>query len=96
MVKPPIIMSPPANVSVLAVTTSILPANLSRRYAILVNDSVNNIYLAFGAPAVMNQGELLGANGGIYEMVEDINLTTQAINGINGVGASNVTVQEGV
>lgn len=96
MPKPPIIMSAPAFVLVGVASTPILPANPSRRYAIIVNDSVNNIYLAFGAAAVLNQGELLGGNGGIYEIAEDINLTTQAINGIAGFAGSNVTVQEGV
>jgi len=96
MPAPPIVMSPPANASVGVASTPILAANARRRYAIFVNDSANDIYLAFGADAVLNKGERLGKSGGVYEMLEGLNLSRQAVNGICAVAAQNVTVQEGI
>jgi len=91
----PLTYSAPAKVAVGSSTTEILAINASRRYAGIVNDSDEEIYLGVGAAAVMNQGVLLSP-GGSMEFVRGQNLSTQAINGICTSGSKNVTVQEAV
>jgi hypothetical protein len=46
----------------------VLPANPVRRYALLVNDSDSDAYIALGIPAVANQGIRLNASGGSFEI----------------------------
>lgn len=55
-----------SNFAVTIGTTSTLikSANESRKLLALVNDSDVNIFIALGAPAVMNSGIRLNANGG--------------------------------
>ena len=50
------------------VNTLVAGANLDRSYLMLVNDSVNVVYLSFGVAAVLNMGIRLNANGGSYEI----------------------------
>ena len=83
----------PTSASVGTSTTVVLAANASRKWASVVNDSANVVYLAVGNSAVLNTGIRLNANGGSVTFGGD-NLTTQAINGISGTAASVVTVQE--
>ena len=84
----------PGFATVASTSTLILAANASRKYALIVNDSNQDIYLAFGTAAILNRGILINKGGGFHEITL-INLDTQAINGIAVTGASNnVTVQE--
>lgn len=47
----------------------VLGDNPARTYALLQNDdSVNNIWLSLGVPAVANQGIFLKAGGGAFEI----------------------------
>jgi len=48
--------------------TLVVAANLDRNYLMIINDSVNVVYLSFGVAAVLNAGIRLNANGGSYEM----------------------------
>lgn len=83
--------------SIAAATTEALAANADRLYALLVNDSVETIYIKLGAAAVLNQGIRLNANGGSYEMSREFgNLYVGAINGIGTSGAAVLLVTEGV
>lgn len=83
--------------SVTGSTTSVLTANLARRYALLVNDGVADVYIKLGADAVVNAGIRISGNGGSYEMsAEQGNLFQGAINGITVSGTSTVLVTEGV
>jgi hypothetical protein len=78
-------------------TTEILPANVNRKYAIIINDSDTIIYLGTGEAAVLNQGIRINPNGGSYEMsTANGNLTLGAINGISSVAGKNVLPSEGV
>lgn len=51
-------------------TTSIvlLNSNEKRVYAIIVNDSLQDVWLGFGEPAVANRGIRLNSEGGNYEI----------------------------
>jgi hypothetical protein len=78
-------------------TTAALAANANRKYALLVNDSDEVIYIKLGAEAVLNQGIRLNASGGSYEMSNSIgNLTTGAINCISTSGGKILLATEGV
>ena len=50
------------------VSTLVATANLDRSYLLIVNDSANTVYLAYGVAAVMNAGIRVNANGGAYEI----------------------------
>lgn len=75
-------------------STSVLVANTDRRFAILVNDSNEDIYIALGATAILNQGIRLNAAGGSLE-INSTNLYTGAITAICASGSKNLTVCEG-
>jgi hypothetical protein len=47
---------------------SVLAANPKRRYALLINDGTEVIYIKLGATAVKNEGIRINANGGCYEI----------------------------
>lgn len=72
----------------------ILAANINRRYALLVNDSNTDVYLALGVAAALNTGIRINANGGSYEL-SGTNLWKGVINGISGVAGKIVLVTEG-
>jgi len=83
--------------SIAATTTTVLAANTNRLYALIVNDSVETVYIKLGAAAVLNQGIRLNALGGSYEMSKKFgNLYTGVINGIGTSGAAVLVVTEGV
>jgi len=83
-------------VSVGDTSTTILAANANRKYALIVNDSDTNIYLALGAAAAVNSGIRLNANGGAFE-INWANLYKGAIYGIHAAAGLTkvVTVIEG-
>lgn len=78
-----------------AVTTEVVAANPSRMHLVLVNDSTQVMYLAFGADAVIGSGVRINASGGSYEMTPD-NLYCGAIDAICAGGQANMTILEGV
>ena len=87
-------MAAPATATVSTASVVVLAANANRKYAAIVNDGGQPIYLAFGAPAVVGSGIRLNGNGGTYE-ITNANLTTQDIRAIRSSGSAPVTVQEG-
>ena len=86
----------PAPVVVGVASGVVIAANAARRMAVIVNDSANVVYLAIGAPAVLNSGIRLNPLGGVAQFGGDggLLLTTQAINGIATGAGSNVGIQE--
>jgi hypothetical protein len=83
-------------VSVGNTTTTLVAANANRRSLILVNDSNEDIYVARGAAAVLNEGIRLNAGGGTYEHdSKKSGAPVEAFNGICASGTKNMTVQEG-
>ena len=83
--------------SIGATTTEALAGNANRLYVLIVNDSVETVYIKLGAAAVLNQGIRLNANGGSYEMSRKLgNLYVGVINGIGTSGAAVLLVTEGV
>lgn len=91
---PSIAAATPGNVAVGAVTTVVLALNATRLFAQFVNDSTEEIYLAQGAAAVMNEGIRLNRAGGSFE-INLTNLFTGAVNAICASGGMNLTVTEG-
>jgi len=81
-------------VTVLLVSTEILPANTHRVDLELVNDSDQIIYISRGEAAVIGNGIRLNANGGSYTM-DTQNLYLGAFYGI-AEGFANITYSEGV
>lgn len=75
-------------------TTQIAPVNANRLYLAIVNDSDEDIYLALGNSAVLNEGIRINANGGSFEM-NGTNLFTGIVNGICSSGSKNVTLLQG-
>lgn len=71
-------------------TTAVLTADAGRKGLILVNDSDEAIYLAFGASAVANEGVRLNASGGALVLDNSL-MTTQAINAICASGSKVLT-----
>lgn len=83
-----------ANVS--NVDSTPLPANASRVYALIINNSDTAIFLALGATAVVGQGILLNPGGGTYE-ISGNNLYKGAIHAITSVvGPKVLMITEGV
>jgi hypothetical protein len=81
-------------VSVAASSVQLLAANASRKYAYIMNQSGNVMFLKFGATAVANQGIRL-ANNAIYE-INQSNLWTGTINAISSSAtASSLDIFEG-
>jgi len=62
---------PPLNVAVGVASGIVVQAVQRRKKIILVNDSINVIYLARADEARVNAGIRLNANGGSYEDVPD-------------------------
>ena len=90
----PIEAMPGDAVTVGTTTTELIAANELRVFASIVNDSDEAMYLAFGEDAVMNSGYRINASGGSY-VINDINLTLLAVNGICASGQKNACVVEG-
>src|SRR3990167_1383373 len=82
-IKPPVAFT----VDSTTASSEAVAANGRRQYLLIINDSDTVIYLAFDEDAVVNKGVRLNANGGSYEMSRASgNLTTAAVNSINGTG----------
>ena len=81
------------SITVAVSTTAIIAANGQRRFAIIVNDSNEDIYLGLGEAAVLNKGIRLNALGGSFT-TDGTNLFTGAINGICVSGSNVVTFVE--
>ena len=85
----------PVGVDVAVTSTQVLPANNSRRVAIIVNASDTDMYFAVGQNAVALAGLYARANGGTLILDEADFYSTQAINGIHaGSGTKRATAQE--
>lgn len=87
-----------SQVDVGATSTSMIGANASRRYLLIINDSDTVIYLNLtGAAAVVNRGVRINANGSNYEMsATNENLVIGAITAIHGgAGNKSLLVTEG-
>jgi hypothetical protein len=65
-------------------TTSVvvLNGNSKRVYALVVNDSLQDVWLGFGEPATQNQGIRLNSEGGNFELTWK-NLFTGTISAIS-------------
>jgi len=84
-------------VNVTTVTGAALAANPDRTYALLVNDSDTDIYIALGVAAVAHEGILISALGDAYPMSAQIgNLYLGVINAIHaGSGNKVLMITEG-
>lgn len=80
-------------VSVGSSSTTVLAANVRRRYAIFVNDSNEEMYLSTSGTAVINTGVRINANGGHYEMLKGQNLVTGIITAICSSGTKNLSIE---
>ena len=78
-----------------AASLTVLNQNPNRKFSVIVNDSANTIYLAFGNVAVGSTGIRLNANGGVitFGLATDIPYTG-IVTGIAPAGASVVTFIE--
>jgi hypothetical protein len=76
-------------------TGTALASNTNRKYALIVNDSANVVYIKLGATAALNTGIRLNANGGSYE-INETNLYTGVIDCISTVAVQTLLVTEGV
>lgn len=75
-----------------------LDAEPKRRYALFVNDSDATIYLSLGGVAAANTGIRLNANGGSYEMSDELgNPYVGDVTAIHGsTGSKVLLITEGV
>lgn len=96
--EPPRQTNSSAKVTVGSTSTTVLAqsAHYKRQYAAFVNDADEDIYLALGATAVMNQGIRLNANGGAFELPKDQNgnVYQGIVTGICTSGSKNMSVME--
>ena len=75
-----------------ASTTTILAHNPHRKYLLIINDSDVDVYLMFGAAAVLNTGIRLNGGGSSYlSSVITNNLDTRDLRVIHG-GAGNQNI----
>lgn len=74
-------------------TSTILAANINRKYVYIFNQSGTVIYLKFGNPAVVNQGIRVG-NDEMFELTSN-KLWTGTINAIRLAGSGEIEVFEG-
>ncbi|KKM96833.1 hypothetical protein LCGC14_1174140 [marine sediment metagenome] len=82
--------------SATATTSAALAASDKRAYAMFQNDGDNDVYLRLGEAAIKNEGILINANGGSYEISDRLgNLFLGAVNCITASGTSVVLVLEG-
>lgn len=77
-------------------STLVLADNDNRAYALLVNDSDEDMYIKIGSAAAISQGIRINANGGSYELSPALaNLCGQAIYAISASGSKRLLVTEG-
>jgi len=83
----------PKSVRVGTTSTLVLPANLGRKYASFVNDSLEVIYLSLGMEALPGEGIRLNPEGGWFE----INMTNLYLGSVYAVstGEGNLSIVEG-
>lgn len=82
-------------VDVANTTTEIVPANPSRVGLIICNQGTQDVWIAIGEAAVIDEGHLLAKRGGIYvERLGDGDLHRGAINGVTSTSTSRVTFIE--
>jgi hypothetical protein len=81
----------PGAVNVTTSSTQVLPSNASRSYAVLVNNSDEDMWLSLGTAAQENKGILLKASGGQYE-INPSALWIGEINAIHGGTGNKVIV----
>ena len=72
-------------------STQILAATSGRRYAVLTNDSSEDIYISLGATAEMNKGIRLNKRGGVLN-ISGFRPFKGQINGICSSGGMNICV----
>lgn len=72
----------PGTVNVGDSSTEVLASNTSRSYAILVNNSDEDMWLSLGTPAEVNKGILVNSGGGQFE-INPLNLFVGAVNAIH-------------
>ena len=83
-------------IDVQATSTKVLDIEDDRKYVLFVNDSDEEIYLKFGAAAVVNEGIRLNAGGGSFEMNYQLgNLCTAYVRAICASGTKNLLVTIG-
>ncbi len=80
--------------SITTTSSIVLPENLRRRSAVLVNTGASDVFLAMGRTAEAARGICLKAAGGAYE-VHSQNMTHAAIHAITGAGTSTLSTHEG-
>lgn len=81
-------------VAIGSASTSVLAANLTRRFLFLVNDSDENIYVSLGGTAVVGEGILLTAGGGALTL-DIASMWLGSITAICTSGGKNLTISEG-
>lgn len=81
------------NINLTTTQEEVLGENPERRYALLVNDSDSDAYIALGIPAVANTGIRLNAGGGSYE-INATNLYTGRIYAISTGATKKLMITE--
>jgi len=76
-------------------TTTVLPENPHRRYAILINDSDEKMYIKLGFPAVQAEGIPVAAGGSLEISPAKANFYKGQINAICATGGKSLLVTEG-
>lgn len=83
----------PINVTIINSSTQILPANDNRRFCILSNIGVKDVYVAVGQTALNEKGITL-FKGGTLVIGREGESVKEIINGITSTGSSLITIQE--
>jgi len=85
-----------ANVTVGNITGTgvmqVLPANKDLNYAVIVNNSDNEVFLAVGTNAILGSGIMLTSKGSHYEITKD-NYVAVEINAVGSADFMNLTYQ---
>lgn len=85
----------PTQIAVGTSSTTLLIANPNRKYAHIINNSGNTIYIQYSVSAALNQGIKLPGFGSIYT-IESSNLWLGEINAIGLIAGQLIDILEGI
>lgn len=84
----------PTQVSVTTSSSVLLPSNIARLYAHIVNNTQFEIFIQYSSAAALNQGIKL--QPGNFYTIDSSNLYTGVVNAIGSAGTQLIDVLEGI
>lgn len=86
-----VVITPVADVVVTTASTAVIGADATRGYLLIQNKGPENVYMGFGAPAVIGSGVIIGA-GGNYEALK---AATNSVFAVAATGSTTLATLRG-